>query len=136
MKFWDSSAIIPLLAEEVYSEELRRLYTEDSEITVWWGTLIETVSAVARLERESGTRLTPLIHNLQEFSKSWAVVQPSDRIRNTAVRLLRTHPLRAADATQLAAAIALSQDGLNHTEFVSRDARLSAAAEIEGFTIL
>jgi predicted nucleic acid-binding protein len=46
--------------------------------------------------------------------------------------LLRTHPLRAADALQLAAALRLAQAGASDLMFLTADARLADAAEIEG----
>ncbi|TLY99069.1 MAG: type II toxin-antitoxin system VapC family toxin, partial [Gammaproteobacteria bacterium] len=38
MKFWDASAIIPLLAEEPAREAMLRVLEEDAEILAWWGT--------------------------------------------------------------------------------------------------
>ena len=51
MRFWDTSAIVPLLvAEEMTSAALGAL-REDAQMYVWWGTGVECVSAIARLER-------------------------------------------------------------------------------------
>ncbi len=43
-------------------------------------------------------------------------IDPSDEIRETAARFLRVHPLRAADALQLAAAFAAAESLLDVTE--------------------
>lgn len=56
-------------------------------------------------------------------------------VRTLAVRLLRTHSLGAADALQLAAALSLSQGGAPGLPFLTADARLANAAEIEGLSI-
>ena len=51
MKFWDSSAIVPLLVAEPATPFVQALARRDSEMLVWWGSEIECVSAVSRLER-------------------------------------------------------------------------------------
>ena len=52
MRFWDSSAIIPLCLKEQMSETVRRLIKSDEDIVVWWTTKIECLSALARRRRE------------------------------------------------------------------------------------
>jgi len=52
MRFWDASAIIPLLADEPARARLLELLDEDPQVLAWWGTLIEIASALARRERE------------------------------------------------------------------------------------
>ncbi|HSJ25022.1 MAG TPA: hypothetical protein VK929_10160 [Longimicrobiales bacterium] len=58
-----------------------------------------------------------------------------EHVRTTAMRLLRTHPLRAADALQLAAALAWAPAPAGDV-FVTLDERLATAATLEGFTVL
>jgi len=53
-----------------------------------------------------------------------------------AIRLLRLHPLRAADAQQLAAALVLSDFEPRTLPFVTLDGQLAAAARREGFEVL
>ena len=138
MKFWDSSALAPLLARETSTSAVRALYAEDMEVVVWWATPVECASAVARLERDEG--LTPrdasaAFARLDRLSASWLQVEPSDEIRETARRLLRVHPLRAADALQLAAAFAASERRPSTMTFVTLDERLRTAAGKEGFVV-
>ena len=38
MKFWDASAIVPLLMTEPTSNALQRLAAEDQAMLVWWAT--------------------------------------------------------------------------------------------------
>jgi predicted nucleic acid-binding protein len=61
-------------------------------------------------------------------------VQPVRGVRTTAIRLLRVHPLRTADAFQLAAAIVAAENHPASLQFVTLDDRLGQAAEREGFT--
>ena len=49
MKFWDSSAVIPLLVPETMSESIHTLFDDDPTIVAWWATEIECTSAIARL---------------------------------------------------------------------------------------
>ena len=96
-------------------------------------------SALARLEREGGldaAAVTEALRRLQDIHEVWHEVQPVDMVRETAVRLLRTHPLRAADSLQLAAALVASDHRPQSWHFVCLDARLCAAAEREGFKVL
>jgi predicted nucleic acid-binding protein len=59
-----------------------------------------------------------------------------DSIRETAVRLLRVHPLRATDALQLAAAFVAAERTPSSLQIVTLDDRLAAVARKEGFRIV
>lgn len=52
MRFWDSSAIIPLLVGETTTKAMQAIALEDPVLLVWWATQVECVSAIARLERQ------------------------------------------------------------------------------------
>jgi len=52
------------------------------------------------------------------------------------VRLLRIHPLRAADAFQLAAALVACEERPAGFSFLTGDERLGEAAENEGFALV
>jgi uncharacterized protein len=56
-------------------------------------------------------------------------------VRRTAERLLRVHPLCAADSLQLAAALIDADHDPVTLEIVSLDARLTSAARREGFVV-
>ncbi len=73
---------------------------------------------------------------LDELSLAWHEVQPVARVRTVAIRLLRTHELRAADAFQVAAAIVAAEDSPGSLPVVTLDARLALAAEREGFPVV
>ena len=139
MRYWDSSAVVPLLVGEPTSRVVTEEAIRDRELVVWWATSIECVSAIARQERDG--RLdrpgaSAAIERLRELREAWSEVQPVDRVREVAVRLLRTHDLRAADAMQLSAAIAASEDRPASLGFVTLDDRLARAAEREGFKVV
>ena len=51
MKFWDASAIVPLLVAEESTRRLQTLAAEDSAMLVWWGSTVECISALARTLR-------------------------------------------------------------------------------------
>lgn len=139
MKFWDSSALLPLLVCEPKSETMRRLAREDELMAVWWATAVECQSAVARLRREGS--LSPSGEDqvrkvLAELQQVWAEMEPSGDIRNLAGELLLRHPLRAADSLQLAAALLWAGRSPRGMEFVCLDTRLREAARGEGFAVV
>ncbi len=138
MKFWDSSAIVPLLIGEPEHGQARAEFERDPDLVTWWGTGVEVVSAMARRQRED--RLQPgafarAMHRLDELTASWQEVEPSDQLRQSAIRILRVHPLRAADALQLAAALSAAEGHPASLAFVTFDGRLADAAQREGFTV-
>jgi predicted nucleic acid-binding protein len=57
-------------------------------------------------------------------------------VREAAVRFLRVHPLRAADALQLAAAFVAAERRPSSLEVVTLDDRLAVAARKEGFALI
>ena len=139
MRFWDASAIVPFIADEPSRTAMLALIEQDGDLLVWWGTPVEITSALARREREgelSADDLTAAFATLRELAESWHEIVPTDAVRRTAERLLRTHPLRAADSLQLAAALAAADHDPATLDFVCLDNRLSAAARREGFTVL
>jgi len=139
VKFWDASAIVPLLLAQPATESVQPLLRVDGDMVVWWGTIIECASAIARLERD--TTIAPpaartALHALELLRSSWSEVAASEAVRGEAVRLLRVHPLRAADALQLAAALVWSAGKPTGLEVVTLDIRLAAALSREGFAVL
>ena len=139
MRFWDASAIVPLVVAEAPSEQLLHLLEEDPALLVWWGTPVECAAALARRERE-GAIPAPLAatarDRLRLLESAWHEILPTDVVRTAALRVLRLHPLRAADSLQLAAAIVAAEHDPAHLEFISLDDRLSDAAAREGFRLV
>jgi hypothetical protein len=138
VRFWDTSAIVPLCVGEPASEIASRLARADASLVVWWATRSECVSALARRRRD-GT-LTPGDEGrartvLDALAESWSEVQPSETLRRSCERLVSVHPLRAADAFQLAAALLWSRGDTRAHAVVSFDERLREAASREGFRV-
>ena len=139
MRFWDASAIVPLLVEDVDRTRLLDVLESDSVMAAWWASPVEVASAVARREREgllSPADATTALQRLRQLERSWHQVTPTDAVRGVAQRLLRVHPLRAADSLQLAAALAIAGDDPNELGFVCLDQRLVEAARKEGLDVL
>jgi len=112
---------------------------EDAELVVWWTTRTECVSAFVRRAREddltaAGERQARDV--LEALAAAWTEVLPSEPLRASTERLLAVHPLRAADAFQLAAALAWCQGHPTGRALVTFDIRLGAAGRREGFAIL
>jgi hypothetical protein len=61
LKYWDASAVVPLLLEEARSRDARERLAADPEIVTWWSTRVECRSALSRLlhrERLNAQRST------------------------------------------------------------------------------
>jgi uncharacterized protein len=139
MKFWDASAIVPLLVTEASTKYLQVLAAKDPDILVWWGTEVECASAIARLERDGDLDDATVIRafeRLKQVAGGWHEVDPTDAVREAAVRFLRVHPLRAADSVQLAAAFVAAERRPASLELITLDERLAVAARKEGFAVL
>ena len=139
MRFWDASAILPLCIQEPQTEKVQEFIKQDSELVVWWGTLIEGYSAFSRLRREEVWTSEEELQSrllLTRLSELWMEVQPSNLVRDQAARVLLLHPLRAAEALQLAAALVWSGGQTASLEFVCLDHRLREAASREGFLVV
>ena len=139
MRFWDSSAVVPLCVAEPHSANARSLLEEDPAVAVWWATRTECLSALTRRMREGG--LAPAGYRaarrvLAALAETWVELLPSEAVRATAERLLAVHPLKAADAFQLGAALAWCGGQPSRHEIVTLDIRLRDAASREGFDAL
>jgi predicted nucleic acid-binding protein len=125
--------------DERESGNLGELFRADPEVVTWWGSDIECVSALSRRERlgEISTDLAGIAHRrMRTLFMSWYVIEPSTLVKETAMRLLRVHPLRAGDSLQLAAALTACSQQSEALDFVCLDERLSAAARREGFNVI
>lgn len=138
MHYWDASAIVPLCVEEDSSVRLRPL-AEAEQIVTWCLSAVEVTSGIERRAREGS--LAPdarqrALADLRELVEAWTEVTMIAPVRERALRLLAVHPLRAADAVQLAAALLVMEDEPSGHSFVCCDPRLRGAAEREGFVVV
>ena len=139
MRFWDSSALIPLVVEEERSRACRTLRRANPSIAVWALTRTELTSAVQRLAREGLLRredVSVALRRVRLLEQRWTEVEAWQAVRDRADRALGSHPLTAADALQLAAALVLSNERPRGRVFVTADERLSEAAAAEGFDVI
>ncbi len=139
MRFWDTSALVPLVIEEPQTPIARSLLESDEKLVVWWGTALECTSALARSLREGRIERADYdagLEVLQALTDSAFEIQPGEEVRARASRLLGAHPLRAADALQLAAALTWCLERPSGANFVCLDHRLRQAARREGFAVL
>jgi predicted nucleic acid-binding protein len=138
MKFWDASALIPLCLHERETAALKKLAQAVEAVVAWWGSEVECWSTFARLRREKllslreESQAQDILRNLMH---SWTEIEPGEAVREPAARVLRLHPLRAADSLQLASALVWCQGDPVHHDFVCLDERLRDAARREGFVV-
>lgn len=139
MKFWDASAIVPLLVAEKATRSVQALARRDPDMLVWWGSRVECASALARLEREAlldRKDAAIAFDRLKQLAEGWHEIEPSERVRENAARFARVHALRAADALQLAAAFVAAEGRPASLDLVTLDDRLAEAARKEGFELV
>jgi len=139
MRFWDSSAIVPLLVDQPATAGQQALLKADSSMIVWWMSESECFSALARLEREGALNNKGFLEaaaRLDALSTNWLVVSAIEAVKQEVRRILRVHPLRCADAFQLAAATIASERAPSSLCLVTLDERLALAASKEGFETL
>ena len=118
---------MPLLIAETSTRRLQAFAASDPDMLVWWGSKVECVSALARLERD--TALAPqaavrAFGRLEQLAADWHEIDPSDILREAAARFLRVHAFIAAE--QRPASL----------EMLTLDERLAGAAQKEGFSVI
>lgn len=137
MSFWDSSALVPLCTNETRSISAGRLWKRFSQKYVWWGTSVEIISALARIERESRITNQQRLNaekRLEIVEKVWTEIQPDSRIKELARTFPAQYKMKAADSLQLAAALVWCKEKPKGKDFVSGDEHLIKVAQTVGFT--
>lgn len=139
MRFWDSSAILPLLIQDSSTGAIQNLLRTDTRMAYWWGTPVECYSALWRRQREGSLTHSTLLAAIQDLQRLLAAaveIQPRPVLRSSAQHLVASHALRAADALQLAAALSWAEASGEPAALVSLDQRLREAALREGLQTL
>ena len=139
MRFWDSSAILPLLIQEAFTDPVQNVLRADSGVVYWWGTPVECYSALWRRQRDGSISHTTLLTSaqwLQRLLASAVEIQPKQALRAAAQHLVASHALKAADALQLAAALSWVELSGERLTVVTLDQRLRDAAQREGLATL
>ena len=114
MRFWDTSALVPLVVAEPQTARARR----------------------RRAEPQSARKIAVARRDVLAAWEQWTEVIAVEIVRRHAERLLETHVLRAADALQLAAALVAAEELPGSLTFVTFDRQQAHAAEREGFPVL
>jgi len=139
VRFWDSSALIPVFLVERTSDWARKVMNSDPGVIVWALTRVELMSAIERRRREDpdlSARLSDARSEVQKTCNIWIEIAMIETVREHAESVLAAHPLRAADALQLGAALVAAAGNPETLQFVTLDRRLAVAAEREGFPVL
>jgi predicted nucleic acid-binding protein len=138
VKFWDSSAIVPLVIQQALSKFSLKLLKSDPVQLVSFTTYCEVYSALSRLEREGflpADRFATSEQQLNRLAKAWHVVTFSAAVESETKRLLRIHSIKCADAFQLASAINCCDRDFEAFSFVTFDQKLGITATREGFRV-
>ncbi|WP_420632447.1 type II toxin-antitoxin system VapC family toxin [Candidatus Palauibacter sp.] len=138
MRYWDASALVPLIVSEPGSRLARTWLLEDDHIVTWAWTRTEITSAIERRTREGALtrrQRRTVLDRLRGFAAGWDEVIDVLSVRARANAVLARHPLRAADAGQLGAALLVSEQLSDPLLFLCLDQRLSDAAEREGLGV-
>lgn len=136
MNFWDSSALVPLIVREPNSAEMMEWHAKSHPLIVWALTPVEILSALSRLRRIGGLTSDNHARAIRQFvnlRQSLVFVRDIEAVSDRAERLLNTHPLKAADALQLASALVACQDHPSGHHFITLDDKLRHSAQMEGF---
>lgn len=135
--FCDSSALVPLFVYQRGSAFAKSAFTVGSA-AIWWATPVEVMGALARMLREgviSVQNFANAANRLAKVLPTWIEVMPSERVRDVAQAVVQRHPLSAADAFQLAAALEWAKHHPRGRRFICLDRRLADAARSEGFQV-
>jgi predicted nucleic acid-binding protein len=138
VRFWDSSAVVPLLVAQDGSARASAWLGEDGALALWALTPVEVLSAVRRLVREGAMSEEvgrEAEARMADVVRVGHLVVDVEAVKRLAARLLRLHPLRAFDALQLGAALHWAESRPDGRVVHTFDGRLAAAARREGFTV-
>ncbi len=127
---------MPLLVQEAATDLVIALVAKDPSMLVWWGSRVECVSALARLEREGALdreRTDLAFGRLYALAEAWHEIEPSEIVRENAIRA--RSPASGGDALQLRAAFVAAERRPPSLEMVAFDDRLADVARKEGFCV-
>jgi uncharacterized protein len=139
VRFWDASAVVPLVIQEASTEMVSGWLEADPEMLLWGLTRVEIVSAIERRAREgilSMAARTAALRRIDRIAGAAHEVTDLLAVRSKSIALLGRYPLRAADATQLGAALVVADPEPASLTMAVLDRRLAEAAAREGLEIL
>jgi hypothetical protein len=138
VRFWDSSAVVPLLIQQGASRRTDEWLADDPDVALWTVTPVEITSALWRLVRERSLTEDDAHRadaRAQELANASHVVIDVDGVKALARRLLRMHRLTAGDALQLGASLVWAGGRPHGKVLHTLDSRLALAARREGFDV-
>lgn len=135
LAFWDSSAFVKLLIEEVGSEVAERVWNEPAAAAAS-RLAVPEVGAALSTARRTG-RLDDRSHDIarrewRRFCSEVDFVELSPTLAERAAVLAADLYLHGADAVHLASALSLRDEAM---VFVTWDRRLASAAAAEGLDV-
>jgi len=139
VRFWDTSALLPLFVSEKESRRVRSWLRRDPVVVVWTLTRVELLSTLARREHKEPDAARALVTaraRVLAAWEEWSEIVALEPVRRQAERLVSVHPLRAADALQLGAALVATDLDPAGMELATFDERLATAALKEGFSVI
>jgi predicted nucleic acid-binding protein len=139
VRFWDTSALVPLFIAERESAQAQRRLREDPEVVVWTLARLELLAALARRGRDEpavARQLRAARRHFLDAWERWSEVIAADVVRRHAERIVATHPLLASEALHIGAALVAAEHDPGTLEFVTFDRRQAAIAEREGFHVI
>jgi len=89
-----------------------------------------------RIEPRAARHLLAVRQDVLQAWERWTEVTAVELVRRHAERLVETHPIRAADALQIAAALVASEDHPENLDLVTLDQQQARATDREGFRVL
>jgi predicted nucleic acid-binding protein len=132
--FADSSALAKRYIADEKSDDFEELLQRATSLTVSILCLPEIISALCRRRRErdlTSAQYAACKSALEADLADATVIQITDEVTLTCIRLLETNSLRSSDAIQIASALAWHAD-----IFASADARQCAAARACGLDVV
>ena len=139
MRFWDASAIVPLIIEGPNTPIVSGWLDRDPEMLLWGLTRVEIVSAIERRAREGQlsvqTRAAAL-RRLDRLANAAHEITDLIAVRARGIALLARHALRASEAAQLGAALLVADPAPASLTMAVLDRRLAEAASREGLDVL
>lgn len=138
MRFWDSSALTPLVCDEYQTRFCINLVRLDPVMVVWSLASVEVYSALCRKFRDGALTKKEFGQAKERNTTLWqsyTEITQYSLVKKRSYRLLETHRLRAANALHLAAALVVFEEQTSGMEFITFDRNLGDAAEKEGFVV-
>lgn len=138
MKFWDTSALVPLVTREVRTPDVQRLLSQDGNVAVSFITPVELTSTMWRRGRRwiDQVAFRRSLFKIAELEANWTTVDEHELVLKLARQLVTQYVLRTGDAIQLATAMIFVDGHPEDLPFVSLDNDLRRAATSERFVVL